>query len=118
MTTVAELIINTLEAAGVKRVYGLPGDSLNPLMDAIRKNGNVKFVQVRHEEGAALEAAFDSKYTGELSVCMGTSGPGSIHLLNGLYEAKMDHVPVLALTGQLSIRIRHTMFWKGPFILR
>lgn len=101
MTTVAELIINTLEAAGVKRIYGLPGDSLNPLMDAIRKNGNVKFVQVRHEEGAALEAAFDSKYTGELSVCMGTSGPGSIHLLNGLYEAKMDHVPVLALTGQI-----------------
>ncbi|MGP6239916.1 thiamine pyrophosphate-dependent enzyme [Cuniculiplasma sp. SKW4] len=101
MRTVAELLIDTLESAGIKRIYGLPGDSLNPLMDAIRKNEKVEFVQVRHEEGAALEAAFDSKYTGELSVCMGTSGPGSIHLLNGLYEAKMDHVPVLALTGQI-----------------
>ncbi len=101
MTTVAEMLVNTLESAGVKRIYGLPGDSLNPLMDAIRRNGKVDFIQVRHEEGASLEAAFDSKYTGNLSVCMGTSGPGSIHLLNGLYEAKMDHVPVLALTGQI-----------------
>ena len=101
MATVAELLVDTLQSAGIKRIYGLPGDSLNPLMDAIRRNGKIQFIQVRHEEGAALEAAFDSKYTGNLSVCMGTSGPGSIHLLNGLYEAKMDHVPVLALTGQI-----------------
>ncbi len=99
--TVAEQIIETLITAGVKRIYGIPGDSIDPLMDAIRKNNRIQYVQVRHEEGGALEAAYDSKVTGQLTACMGTSGPGSIHLLNGLYEAKMDGCSVIALTGQV-----------------
>lgn len=104
-STAAEVIINTLQKLGVERIYGIPGDSLNPVMDAIRKNGKIKFVQVRHEEGAALEAAFESKVTGKVTVCMGTSGPGSIHLLNGLYDAKMDHASVIALTGQVETEL-------------
>ncbi len=104
-STAAEVIIETLQKLGVERIYGIPGDSLNPVMDAIRKNGKIKFVQVRHEEGAALEAAFESKATGKVTVCMGTSGPGSIHLLNGLYDAKMDHASVVALTGQVETEL-------------
>ncbi|MEM0158734.1 MAG: thiamine pyrophosphate-binding protein [Thermoplasmataceae archaeon] len=99
--TVADQIIAILVRSGVKRIYGIPGDSINPLVDAIRRNKEITYVQARHEEGAALEAAFDARSSGSISACMGTSGPGSIHLLNGLYEAKMDHVPVVALTGQV-----------------
>lgn len=99
--TVADQIIETLVRAGVKRIYGVPGDSIDPLVDAIRRNDGLQYVQVRHEEGGALEATFEAKVTGKLTACMGTSGPGSIHLLNGLYEAKMDGVPVIALTGQV-----------------
>lgn len=99
--TVAEEIVDTLVKCGVERIYGIPGDSIDPLMDALRKNQKIQYVQTRHEEGAALEAAFEAKVTGIPVACMGTSGPGSIHLLNGLYEAKMDHVPVIALTGQV-----------------
>ncbi len=101
MPTVADIIIKTLVNFGVKRIYAIPGDSLNPIIDAIRRNKSIKYVQVRHEEGGALSASFESKYSGNLSACMGTSGPGSIHLLNGLYDAKMQHVPVIALTGQI-----------------
>ncbi len=100
-STVADVIIETLVASGVERIYGIPGDSIDPLVDAIRRNKNIHYVQGRHEEGSALEAAFEAKVTGRPVACMGTSGPGSIHLLNGLYEAKMDHVPVIALTGQV-----------------
>lgn len=100
-SSVAEVVVDTMVRLGIKRIYGIPGDSIDPLMDAIRKNGKLQYVQVRHEEGAALEATFEAKLTHEPVACMGTSGPGSIHLLNGLYEAKMDHVPVLALTGQV-----------------
>ena len=100
-STVSDVIIDALSALGVKRIYGIPGDSIDPLVDSIRRNGKIQYVQTRHEEGAALEAAFEAKLTGHPAACMGTSGPGSIHLLNGLYEAKMDHVPVIALTGQV-----------------
>lgn len=100
-STVADVIVETLVSCGVKRIYGIPGDSIDPLVDAIRRNKNIQYVQGRHEEGSALEAAFEAKLTGMPVACMGTSGPGSIHLLNGLYEAKMDHVPVIALTGQV-----------------
>jgi len=99
--TVANIIIDTLADLGVQRIYGVPGDSINPLVDALRTQKKIEFIQTRHEEGAALEAAFEAKLTGKLTVCMGTSGPGSIHLINGLYEAKMSHVPVIALTGQV-----------------
>jgi len=98
---VAEIIVDTLVKAGVKRIYGIPGDSIDPLMDAIRKNKEIQYIQVRHEEGAAFAASVESKLTGNLTACMGTSGPGSIHLLNGLYDAKMDHASVIALTGQV-----------------
>ena len=98
---VANTVIDSLVSMGVERIYGIPGDSLNPLMDAIRQNSRISFIQTRHEEGAALEASFESKLTGKVSVCVGTSGPGSIHLLNGLYDAKMEGVPVIALTGQI-----------------
>lgn len=99
--TVADVVVETLVELGVERIYGIPGDSIDPLMDSIRRNGRLQYVQVRHEEGAAMEAAFEAKLTGKPVACMGTSGPGSIHLLNGLYEAKMDHVPVIVLTGQV-----------------
>ena len=110
--TVADLIIGGLASSGVKRIFGLPGDSLNPLMDALRRDRRIEFIQVRHEEGAALAASFQSKYTGELSVCMGTSGPGSIHLLNGLYDAKMESMPVLALTGQIETDLLGTDYFQ------
>ncbi|MBB5254977.1 thiamine pyrophosphate-binding protein [Sulfurisphaera ohwakuensis] len=98
---VAEIIVDTLVRAGVKRIYGIPGDSIDPLVDAIRKNKEIEYIQVRHEEGAAFAASVESKLTGNVTACMGTSGPGSIHLLNGLYDTKMDHAPVVALTGQI-----------------
>ncbi|ACP37967.1 pyruvate oxidase [Saccharolobus islandicus] len=110
MPSVAEVIIRVLEDNGIQRIYGIPGDSIDPLVDAIRKS-KVKYVQVRHEEGAALAASVEAKITGKPSACMGTSGPGSIHLLNGLYDAKMDHAPVIALTGQVeSDMIGHDYF--------
>ncbi len=87
---------------GIKRIYGIPGDSIDPLVEAVRKTPEIKYVQTRHEEGAAFAASFDSKFNGHISACFGTSGPGSIHLLNGLYDAKLDHAPVLAITGQVA----------------
>jgi pyruvate dehydrogenase (quinone) len=110
--SVAEVIIDGFVKAGIKRIYGLPGDSLNPMMDAIRRSGKIDFVQVRHEEGAALAASFEAKATGKPTVCMGTSGPGSIHLLNGLFEAKMDHLPVIALTGQIETDLMGTDYFQ------
>lgn len=110
MPSVAEVIIRVLEDNGIQRIYGIPGDSIDPLVDAIRKS-KVKYVQVRHEEGASFAASVEAKITGKPSACMGTSGPGSIHLLNGLYDAKMDHAPVIALTGQVeSDMIGHDYF--------
>jgi len=86
---------------GVKRIYGYPGDGINGIMGAFgRIDGKIEFVQVRHEEMAAFMACAHAKFTGEVGVCMATSGPGAIHLLNGLYDAKMDHVPVVAIVGQ------------------
>ncbi|MCW6168745.1 MAG: thiamine pyrophosphate-dependent enzyme [Thermoplasmatales archaeon] len=110
--TVANIIINTLADLGVKRVYGVPGDSINPLVDALRTQKRIEFVQTRHEEGAALEAAFEAKFTGHATVCMGTSGPGSIHLINGLYEAKMSRVPVIALTGQVETDLLYQDYFQ------
>ncbi|BBG27720.1 thiamine pyrophosphate-dependent enzyme [Sulfuracidifex tepidarius] len=101
MTSVAEVIVKVLEENHVERIYGLPGDSIDPLVDAVRKSEKIKYIQVRHEEGAAFAASAESKITGGPTACMGTSGPGSIHLVNGLYDAKMDHAPVIALSGQV-----------------
>jgi pyruvate dehydrogenase (quinone) len=99
--TVSDLLIQRLGAWGVKRVYGYPGDGINGIMGALdRAGGEVDFIQVRHEEMAAFMACAHAKFTGEVGVCMATSGPGAIHLLNGLYDAKLDHQPVVAIVGQ------------------
>jgi pyruvate dehydrogenase (quinone) len=101
--TVSDQLLDRLEAWGVKRLYGYPGDGINGLFGALREAGErFEFVQARHEEMAAFMACAHAKYTGELGVCVSTSGPGAIHLLNGLYDAKLDHQPVLALVGQQS----------------
>jgi len=98
--TVADILVAALDQIGVKQVFGLGGDSLNPLADAIRRS-QIEWVSVRHEEGAALAAAGQAKLTGRLSVCAGTTGPGSTHLVAGLYEASRDHAPVLAVSGDM-----------------
>src|SRR3984893_17387289 len=98
--TVSELLVSVLEQIGVKCVFGLIGDSLNPLADAIRRS-QIEWIGVRHEEGAPLPAAGQAKLTGRLGVCAGTTGPGSNHLVAGLYEASRDHAPVLALSGDM-----------------
>ena len=103
--TVADVLIGTLEQIGVKQVFGLIGDSLNPVADAIRHSG-IEWVGVRHEEGAALAAAGQAKLTGRLGVCAGTTGPGSTHLVAGLYEASRDHAPVLALSGDMPRKLQ------------
>jgi pyruvate oxidase len=99
--TVVDHIIETLYQYGVRHVFGIPGDAINDLMDAIRRHGEIEFIQVRHEESGAFAASAQAKLTGKLAVCVGTAGGGAIHLLNGLYDAKLDHAPVLAITGQL-----------------
>jgi pyruvate dehydrogenase (quinone)/pyruvate oxidase len=98
--TAADQLLDILEAWGVDVVFGLPGDGINGVMEALRTRADrVRFVQVRHEESAAFMATAYAKYTGRLGVCLATSGPGGLHLLNGLYDAKLDGQPVLAITG-------------------
>jgi pyruvate dehydrogenase (quinone) len=99
--TVAELLVERLQEWGVTVIFGLPGDGINGIIEALRvRQEEIRFVQVRHEEAAAFMACGYAKYTGRLGVCLATSGPGAIHLLNGLYDAKLDGAPVLAITGQ------------------
>ena len=98
--TTADILVESLIDWGVEVIFGLPGDGINGVMEALRKRQDkVRFIHVRHEESAAFMACAYAKYTGKLGVCLGTSGPGGIHLLNGLYDAKLDHQPVLAITG-------------------
>ncbi len=99
--TVSDQVLQRLHAWGVRRIYGYPGDGINGLMGALdRCSDRVEFIQARHEELAAFMACAHAKFTGEVGVCMATSGPGAIHLLNGLYDAKADHQPVVAIVGQ------------------
>lgn len=107
--TVAQMIVEVLEQVGVKQIFGLIGDSLNPLGDAVRRS-NIEWIGVRHEEGAALAAAGQAQLTGRLAVCAGTTGPGSNHLVAGLYEANRSHAPVLALSGEMSRRMKGIEF--------
>src|SRR5207248_11318726 len=96
----SDMLIETLMDWGVDTIFGLPGDGINGIMEALRvRQEKVRFIQVRHEEAAAFMACAYAKYTGKLGVCLATSGPGGIHLLNGLYDAKLDGQPVLAITG-------------------
>ena len=100
-TTVSDQLLQRLEAWGIRRIYGYPGDGINGLMGAFDRMGDrMQFIQARHEELAAFMATAHAKFSGEVGVCMATSGPGAIHLLNGLYDAKADHQPVLAIVGQ------------------
>ncbi|MHC6176821.1 ubiquinone-dependent pyruvate dehydrogenase [Glutamicibacter sp. X7] len=101
MSTVAEHIIAQLRAQGVQRMYGIPGDSLNGLTDALRRDGSIEWVHHRHEESAAFAAAAEAEITGELAVCVGSCGPGNLHLINGLYDAQRSRVPVLAIAAQI-----------------
>jgi pyruvate dehydrogenase (quinone) len=98
--TVGEYLLSRMRAWGVQRIYGYPGDGINGIMGAFHKVRELDFVQVRHEEMAAFMACAHAKFTGQVGVCLATSGPGAIHLLNGLYDAKMDHQPVVAIVGQ------------------
>jgi thiamine pyrophosphate-dependent acetolactate synthase large subunit-like protein len=109
--TVAGILVNTLEQLGVRQIFGLIGDSLNPLADEVR-HSSIEWVGVRHEEGAALAAAGQAKLTGSLGVCCGTTGPGSTHLVAGLYEAARDHAPVLALSGGMPRKLRGTDYFQ------
>lgn len=101
MTTFADHIIAMLSASGVRRVYGLPGDSLNGFTDAIRRSGEISWEHVRHEESAAFAAAADAALTGQLAVCAGSCGPGNLHLINGLFDAQRSRVPVLAVAAHI-----------------
>lgn len=105
--TVADILIEVLQDIGVRQIFGLIGDSLNPLADAVRRS-DIEWIGVRHEEGAALAAAGQAKLTGRLGVCCGTTGPGSTHLVAGLYEASRDHAPVLALSGDMPRKMHGT----------
>src|SRR5712675_1404811 len=99
--TVAELLVDVLADAGVERVYGVPGDSLNGITDSIRVRQNISWVGVRHEEVAAFAAGAEAHLTGKLAVCAGSCGPGNLHLINGLYDCHRSRVPVLAIAAQI-----------------
>jgi pyruvate dehydrogenase (quinone) len=99
--TVSDFLLARLIDWGIRRVYAYPGDGINGILGAFgRLDGKIEFVQVHHEEMAAFMACAHAKFTGEVGVCLATSGPGAIHLLNGLYDAKLDHQPVVAIIGQ------------------
>ncbi|MGJ4998873.1 ubiquinone-dependent pyruvate dehydrogenase [Bradyrhizobium sp. HKCCYLS3077] len=101
MPNVADRIVETLHTAGVRRIFGVVGDSLNGLTEALREHGGIQWVHVRHEEVAAFAAAGESQVTGELAVCAGSCGPGNLHLINGLYDAQRTRTPVLAIAAQI-----------------
>src|SRR6201988_2221912 len=102
--TVAELLVDVLVDAGVERIYGVPGDSLNGITDSIRTRENIQWIGVRHEEAAAFAAGAEAHLTGKLAVCAGSCGPGNMHLINGLYDCQRSRVPVLAIAAQVPSR--------------
>lgn len=111
--TAGEVLVELLIEWGVDHIYGMPGDSINSVIEPLRKaRDRIKFIQVRHEEAGALAASAYAKLTGKLGVCLSIAGPGAIHLLNGLYDAKLDHVPVLAITGQVESDLLGTDYFQ------
>ena len=102
----ADFIVERLKAWGVKRIFGYSGDGINGVIGAIQRDGAIDFIQPRHEEMGAFMAVAYAKFTGELGVCLATGGPGANHLLTGLYDAKLDHMPVLAICGQAETSVR------------
>lgn len=111
-TTVASMLVTALADHGVTTVWGVVGDALNPVTDAIRTEERIEWIGVRHEEAGAFAASAQAQLTGTLGVCMGTVGPGSIHLLNGLYDAKKSHAPVLAISGQVPMAEMGSNFFQ------
>jgi pyruvate dehydrogenase (quinone)/pyruvate oxidase len=109
---VAEQLVETLAGIGVRQIFGVVGDALNPFTDAIGRQDRIEWIGVRHEEGAALAAAGQAKLTGRLGVCCGTTGPGANHLVAGLYEARKDHAPVLAISGGVASAKRGTDYFQ------
>src|SRR3954447_11081430 len=107
---VSDFFVERLKAWGVTRIYGYPGDGINGVLGALQRDesneGAIEFIQVRHEEMAAFMAVAHAKFTGELGVCLSTSGPGATHLITGLYDGKLDHAPVLAICGQAETTVR------------
>src|SRR5271155_857199 len=99
--TAAQFLAETLEAAGVKRIYGVVGDSLNGLTDALRRRKTIEWIHVRHEEGGAFAAGAEAHLTGQLAVCAGSCGPGNLHLINGLFDCQRSGVPVLAIASHI-----------------
>src|SRR5580704_14265770 len=99
--TVADIFIETLVNAGVKRIYGVVGDSLNGLTDVIRRRGKIEWLHTRHEEVAAFAAGAEAHLTGKIAVCAGSCGPGNLHLINGLFDCHRNRVPVLAIAAQI-----------------
>ncbi len=109
--TVADLVVEHLKAWEVHRLFGYSGDGINGILGALNRAGNdPEFFQVRHEETAALMACAHAKFTGEVGVCPATQGPGAIHLLNGLYDARLDHQPVVAIVGQVAQMSKGSQF--------
>ena len=105
--TVGDFLVQRLYDWGARRIFGYPGDGINGFLGALQRfDGKIEFVQARHEEMAAFMASAHAKFTGEVGVCMATSGPGASHLITGLYDAKLDHVPVLAIAGQSPRAVR------------
>ena len=102
----ADFFVERLKAWGVKRIYGYSGDGINGVIGALQRDGGIEFIQPRHEEMAAFMAVADAKFSGELGVCLATGGPGATHLMTGLYDAKLDHMPVLAICGQAESTVR------------
>src|ERR1700676_3307325 len=98
---VADLLVETLAQAGVARIYGVSGDSLNGITDSIRRKNQIRWAHVRHEESAAFAAGAEAHLTGRLAVCAGSCGPGNLHLINGLYDCHRSRVPVLAIAAQI-----------------
>jgi pyruvate dehydrogenase (quinone) len=116
--TVSDVLVERLEAWGVSRVFGYSGDGIDPVLGALRRAGRPEFVQARHEETAAFMATGHAKYTGEVGVCLSTQGPGAVHLLNGLYDAKLDGKPVVAIVGQQTTTVLGSAYQQEIDLVR
>src|SRR5436305_2915261 len=107
---VSDFFVGRLHQWGVRRIYGYPGDGINGVLGALQRANSIEFIQVRHEEMAAFMAVAHAKFTGEIGVCLSTGGPGATHMITGLYDAKLDHVPVLAICGQAEATARGSSY--------
>ena len=114
MSNVAEVLVETLIANGVERVWGLPGDSLNGVTDAIRTRPDIQWMHVRNEEAAAFAAGAEAHVSGKLAVCAGSCGPGNLHLINGLFDCQRSRVPVLAIAAQIRVQSSEQPISRKP----